>query len=371
MLTRTLPINEIEPGMVLCDAVLDAKGKILLTAGSVLSRKSIDLLDNWKIQQITIQIPADRAADAAEAGLATPLAPKREVFLSRYQATVTMASNLFQTVRLEKKVPVSDLQHTALQVYTTLTESEHAINYLLGTDRQAADAIAQHSVTVAYLSGLIARFMGLSDKEVKILTLSGLVHDIGKLQLPPGLLTKKTAYTREETELLKSHVAKGYALLKDTLGIPQEVLLATFQHHECMDGSGYPMGVTGKRIHPYAMIIKAANQFYNETYQDGQAANPFPVIMKLSREMFDKHDPTVIHPFLRQIRASLLSNPVMLSDGRQADIIFFHQDNYAAPLIKTQDGELIDLSTAGHLKIEKICTSTMLSDLAAAADLSV
>ena len=134
-----------------------------------------------------------------------------------------------------------------------------------------------------------------------MLILAGLLHDVGKL-----VIAKDT-----EPEP-KAHVINSGKLLHHVPALPQEVLLSAIQHHEWMDGSGFPMGSKGDKIHPYARIVAVADLFHQQAYE-GEHANPFPVLEYMAKEMFDKLDQGVCQPFIRHVRDCLINSPVLLS----------------------------------------------------------
>ena len=105
----------------------------------------------------------------------------------------------------------------------------------------------QHSIAVCALVGLFARHLKLEAKLVRILCVSGLLHDIGKLRIPTAILTKNGMLTAEEIAVMQTHPRKGYEILARGTGLPDIVGKVCLQHHEKLDGSGYPTGFRGGR----------------------------------------------------------------------------------------------------------------------------
>ena len=113
-----------------------------------------------------------------------------------------------------------------------------------------------HELGVARLSRQIAEEMGLSEDEVDGIEVAALVHDIGKLAVPAEILTKPGALSEVEFELIKEHARAGYDILKDIdFGWP--IADMVLQHHERMDGSGYPCSVTGEEISPARRVLRS------------------------------------------------------------------------------------------------------------------
>src|SRR3989304_2622297 len=89
--------------------------------------------------------------------------------------------------------------------------------------------------------------MGLAEDIVERLYLNGLLHDIGKISIPTSILTKPGELAEEEWALIRAHTTQGYSILKDA-NLPWPVADAALQHHERLDGSGYPNGITGDKL---------------------------------------------------------------------------------------------------------------------------
>lgn len=115
-----------------------------------------------------------------------------------------------------------------------------------------------HQLRVSSLSRSIAQEMGMSDAEVEGIRLGAIVHDIGKIQVPAEILSKPTRLTSAEYDLVRCHASAGYEILKD-VQFPWPIASIAHQHHERMDGSGYPLGIKGSEITPAARIVAVAD----------------------------------------------------------------------------------------------------------------
>lgn len=123
------------------------------------------------------------------------------------------------------------------------------------------DYFYHHSVDVAVITGCLGRWMGFSSDMIPQLVLAGLVHDIGKALVPLKIINKMEGLTREEWEIAQLHAIRGYRYLRHNFDIPPAIQYGVLQHHERMDGSGYPLAVTGDRIDICARVIAVADVF--------------------------------------------------------------------------------------------------------------
>lgn len=117
---------------------------------------------------------------------------------------------------------------------------------------------AGHQRRVSEIACAIAREMSLPEEEITTLRLAGLVHDIGKICVPSEMLAKPTKLSAIEMELIKTHSAAGYEILKN-IEFPWPIARIVLQHHEKTDGSGYPSGISGENILIESRIISVAD----------------------------------------------------------------------------------------------------------------
>jgi HD-GYP domain-containing protein (c-di-GMP phosphodiesterase class II) len=135
---------------------------------------------------------------------------------------------------------------------------ESTIEALAGTLELRDAYTAGHQRRVAELAAEIAREMGVTEDEVHGIHLAATVHDLGKIQVPAEILTKPTRLTKLEYEFVKTHAQAGYDLLKD-IDFPWPIAQLVYQHHERLDGSGYPRGLRGEHTLMGAKIIAVAD----------------------------------------------------------------------------------------------------------------
>lgn len=117
---------------------------------------------------------------------------------------------------------------------------------------------AGHQHKVAEIACEIARYMELPEERIEGIRVAALLHDIGKLHVPATILSKPGDLTKNEFNLIKEHTTMGYKILKEA-NFPWEIAEFVLQHHERLDGSGYPKGITGDKIHLEAKIIAVAD----------------------------------------------------------------------------------------------------------------
>ncbi|MEQ8785335.1 MAG: HD domain-containing protein [Pirellulaceae bacterium] len=119
-----------------------------------------------------------------------------------------------------------------------------------------------HSYNVASYVMLLAKGLGISDAdELQAISMAGLLHDLGKLRIPLAILNKKSRLTDAEWDVIKQHPHDGFVELSPRKDLSRAQLMMIYQHHEKLDGSGYPTGVGGDEIHPYARACAVVDIF--------------------------------------------------------------------------------------------------------------
>lgn len=118
-----------------------------------------------------------------------------------------------------------------------------------------------HTANVAFFCGILAAELGMSQDEVELVTVGGLLHDLGKLEISEDLLTKPSRLDDQEYRAIQTHTLRGFRQLarRDDLNWGQ--LMMVYQHHERIDGCGYPVGLVGSEIHDWGKICAVVDVF--------------------------------------------------------------------------------------------------------------
>lgn len=226
---------------------------------------------------------------------------------------------------------------------------------MLHSMRDFDDETYLHSVNVALIANVLGRWMNFTERELDTLTLCGLLHDIGKLLIPPEIIKKPTALSDTENETLMSHPLRGYNILRAQKA-NIHVQMSAMMHHERCDGTGYPLGIKGDQIDRFAKIIMVA-----DVYEAMTAARvyrgpicPFEVISIFESEGLAKYDTRTVMTFLEHVNQTYMNNNVRLSDKSEGVIIMMNRTSLSRPVIHVGGDRFIDLSKEHDLYIEAI-----------------
>jgi HD-GYP domain-containing protein (c-di-GMP phosphodiesterase class II) len=133
---------------------------------------------------------------------------------------------------------------------------------------------SQHSMNVCIFSIVLGRYLGMPVRDLQNLGLSGLMHDMGKMKVPLEVLNKPGRLTDEEMDLVKAHTTHGRDILMSTRGIYPGAIDVAYEHHENLDGSGYPRGLTDAQLMPFTRIVAVVDTYdavtSDRVYQSGR-----------------------------------------------------------------------------------------------------
>ncbi|MDQ8702207.1 HD-GYP domain-containing protein [Streptomyces sp. LHD-70] len=159
-----------------------------------------------------------------------------------------------------------------------------------------------HSERVGEASVLIARELGMADERVEVLRFAGILHDVGKLGVPTRLLRKDGPLTPEERRVIELHPEYGHEMVRG-IGFLGEARSAILHHHERLDGSGYPYGLTGRQIPEFARVVAVADAFdamtSTRSYRRGRPVAD--ALTELKRCAGRQFDPQMVRALVRAL----------------------------------------------------------------------
>lgn len=269
--------------------------------------------------------------------------------------TVNIVSSLFEGVRTTKEVPIADMRRNVIPIIQEIASKDTPLIGLIASLQAKDDYTFRHNIAVGVLASLIGGWLGLDRQEQLQLTTAALLHDIGKMLIPEEVLNKPDKLTAEEYAMIKSHTVLGYELLKKTVGVTHRQALVALQHHERMDGGGYPLGLTCGKIDLFSRITSVADIFHAMTsrrvYRD---PSPFyEVLFQIEKDTFGVLDPVITRLFVEKMMNSLIGHPVLLTDGREGVILMLNVQNLTRPLVQAGNS-FIDLNREQAVRIEQI-----------------
>ena len=376
--------QDLKPGMVTAAPVTTRRGQELIPTGTTLTKQLISRMEFYSVafsyveeasvlteEEIQAALQAARNQKLAGAQTGQTVAPstqssakstpkdevaysqkiKRSKTFQEYSLHSTLVTETLKR-QLEGFVynncPM-DFDALLNSVKSLITPGQTIIQYfdMLHNLRSSDDSVYGHSLNVAMISRVLGKWLKWSPSDLDSLMIAGLLHDIGKITIPPEILNKEGKLTDEEFEQIRWHPRAGYELVRD-LKIDSRIKKAVLQHHERCDGSGYPMKADEIMLDDFAMVIAIADVYDAMTAARKYRAPlcPFQVIREFEHDGYHKYKTEYLLTFLRHIATTYQNNRVILSDGQAAKIILLNQNSLSTPLVQLDDGSCIDLATS-------------------------
>lgn len=356
---RRVPLDFAKPGMVIAKRINDKHGQVVLPVKTVLDDQVINQLKGLQISFVYI-------ADDNMHNI------KINEILSEETRTIAIKNmrDIFHHLKFSDAVDSQVLDRTIDSIAQDVFQNRHVMVNL--TDVRSFDAyIFAHSVNVAMLSILTGTFLGYNHKQLEILGLGALMHDLGKTKISKEILFKPGPLTTQEFEEVKIHTKIGYDILKEKTDLPPLVADIAYQHHEKMDGSGYPQGIKGHKMHEFSHIVAITNVFdallSDRPYRKGLLPHEAAEIIANSNGQFDPH---IVRVFLQNVAIYPMGTLVELNTGEVGVVIDVNKGQQTRPIIrllgnqsgqKMNDFKEVDLSKERHkfivkvLQDEKVC----------------
>jgi putative nucleotidyltransferase with HDIG domain len=225
----------------------------------------------------------------------------------------------------------------------------------LGRIREKDNYLMEHSINLAVLMGIFAKSMKIDRETMHHVMVGALLHDIGKIMVPDNILHKPGKLDDDEFARMKQHVVFSRDLLKKTPGIHPLTVDVAAQHHERIDGSGYPEGLKGCDICREGKMVAITDVYdaitADRCYHKGLA--PTVALKKLLEWSGTHLDEKLVHTFIRSMGIFPVGSLVMMESGRLAVVIEASEKDQTRPIVKVIyhsrlkqyiPAEIIDLS---------------------------
>lgn len=355
---------QLKEGMVIADDVYSKAGQLILPRNIILTSQMISHVAHYGIEEVTIiqgELPREVKADIeikkeAERSYTNRILNTEEYqrFKKHYKAQVeileTQLNNLvLRSQDIDEELLLKETMELFAENYTTFT-----LLSMLHAMKEIDDSTYAHSTNVALIARMIGTWVGMDKKQLDILTLCGLLHDIGKCKISSEILSKPGRLTKEEFAMIRMHPQFGETVLKEQ-EINEQIRNVALLHHERYDGSGYPFGYEGSKLDELTCIVSIADVYDAMTSHRSyrSALCPFDVIATFEQEGLTKYHPKFISIFLQKIANSYLNSDIMLSDETRARIIYINK-KLTRPIVETEDHVVINLEERPDLYIYAI-----------------
>lgn len=338
MIKNDIDILESRPGMVVAVDVFNVFGTMIAAHGTTLDEHIIEKFKLNKIDKIPIYKDV--------------INNTKTEFKASYKENVEGIKDILKNIGSGQDIEVNKIEDISSDIYGFADKTGGVLSWLNGV-KNVDNYTYNHSVNVAFISLMIGKWLEFDEEKLRLLTTTGLLHDVGKALVPDYILNKPGKLTEQEFEEIKKHSVNGYRIVEKIKGIPKSVAYGVLMHHERENGKGYPMGAKGNQIHEFAKIISIAD-VYDAMTSDRvyhKKESPFKVLEMMEKEAFGVLDPKYYMPFLNNIANYYIGDIVIINTGEEAEISYINPREISRPILRI-DNSFIDMSIERDISIE-------------------
>ncbi|PKM51106.1 MAG: hypothetical protein CVV02_08125 [Firmicutes bacterium HGW-Firmicutes-7] len=329
---RRVFVDNLKGTEILAKPIYTANDMILLSQGIRVKRSYVGKLKELGIDYIYIE-------DAISEGI------EIEDFIDERTRDLCKkeVKNVLEKFSTSGKVELDSIAQVAQNVIEDiLSNKEVLVN--ISDIRREDEYTYSHSVNVCSLSVLTAVKRGYSPEKARDLAIGALLHDLGKVLIPDEILNKEDSLTAQEKEVFKQHVIHGYEAVKDEIWLSAISKVVILTHHERLDGSGYPFGWTGDKIHDSSKIVAICDVFDTMTNRrsNRDAYKIYEVVEYLTAMKGVLFDEEIVNTFTNYIAVYPSGSGVVTNKGDYCIVIKQNKSLPTRPiirLIKNPDGE--------------------------------
>lgn len=366
---RLVPINCIKEGSFLAKTIYDTNGRILLASGFKLTKPVLRRVEQNGI--ISLYINDGYSEEEIEDFIKPELRQKAiKTIKSNFEGLLKYTGNLNNNPgRFNQRADVK-IKYRCIEEITRI--ADEIVEELLGqknilinlVDIKSMDNYTyEHSINVTVLALILGLELKYDKKRLLDLAIGAMLHDIGKIFMPKEILLKNDRLTDKEYGIVKQHPVDGYEYVKDSYDLSILSRNIILQHHEKVDGTGYPFGIKGDKTHDYVKIVSIAD-VYDALTSDRpyRRAMPPGEAMEYLMGSADRHfDFNMVKAFVKKIIPYPVGTLVKLSNGYVALVEETRQEAPLRPRVKivnvggrSMDGAFIDLIKENSIVIEGI-----------------
>jgi HD-GYP domain-containing protein (c-di-GMP phosphodiesterase class II) len=346
-------------GCILSKDLPGLTNRPIMTSKTILNHDLLEVLKAFLITQVSVEktlingltfVPKEIIDSEGEEKA------EETSFITDYLKTVQAYKRLFKNWQAGSPVDVSKVREIIIPLFERAMENPSDL-FLLRHYSTKEDYLFHHAISVGLISGYLAKKMEYDLGDILQLVMAGCLVDCGMAKIAPRIIEKNISLSSEEFNEVKKHPIYSLQMLQNSSILKETIKLAILQHHERLDGSGYPQGKTGQSPHMFSRIVAVADVYHamssERNYRKKQS--PFKVMEMILQDDFGKFDISVVKSLLSGITNFSIGSRVTLSNGYSAEIIFVDSNLPTRPMVKVKDtGEIIHLGRSRGIFIEEI-----------------
>ena len=337
--TTTIWLDQCMPGMRIAETITNKFMATVVNEGTILDAKIVNKLKLLNYQKIRVYIETDKNNEKNS----------NENFSKEYSENALAMKTVLLDISAGKQLDMPTIANITNTMYDRRMDFVGVLS-CLNQVRDSDEYTYSHCLNVAFICLFIAKWLNYNSEVLNAVLQAGLLHDVGKCRIPNEILNKPASLTNEEFEYMKKHTVFGYRILDGVSEVRPSTALAALEHHEKINGKGYPLGIKAEKIHLYGKITAVADIYdamtSNRVYH--KRSSPFQVFQILEDLIYaGSLDPVIVFSFLSNLAGYYVGDRVRLSNGLEGYVVFINPRSISKPIIQT-DTNIVNLEEASY-----------------------
>lgn len=279
-----------------------------------------------------------------------------------FEQSMVQVRNIMSKINSRPLQAVDEAKEMISQIADIIVNADALVLHMISQAGKEQESLYYHVLNVAMLSMLLAKDLGFTAEQIKLIGLGGLFHDLGKLKVPTQILRKAEKLNSAEANFLKLHPKYGVDLIQLTESFPDAAISIIAQHHELLDGSGYPAGLKAEQIDKMAKVVAVINEFDNLCHplDISKARSPHHAMSYLFKSMKGKLDATYMAQLIKMMGVYPPGTIIELSDQRIGLVLSVNSDKLLYPNVLIYDPQIPRLEAPvitleeGKLEVKRV-----------------
>lgn len=349
---RKIPLSQLKPGMYVLSVISKNKTVTVKTEGYIRSKDNINKLKKAGITHLTIDPSKEKQAEKidkilpeindtlksdekAKKGNGISLEQEMKKANKLYDDAKSLQHKILNSLNEQKTINVSEAKESTDAIVDSIFRNQDALTCMTRL-RIKDEYLVEHSLNVSILMTLFAKHLGFERRLIEDLALGAFLHDIGKVLIPPEVLHKPGKLTEQEYQEIKNHVNLGMEVLQESPELPDIALEIVQQHHERIDGKGYPNQIADDAISQYGRMIAIVDSYDAMTAERVYKAGMHPIkaFKILMKESPNSYDSSLVEQFVNCLGIYPIGTLVKLTSGKLGLISKLNKSKPLQPFVR-------------------------------------
>jgi putative nucleotidyltransferase with HDIG domain len=347
--SKDIPISQLQLGMYVLSITTGKKSVVIKSEGYISKAESIVKLTKSGVTRVVID-PSRTKISEKNAPKIKPIIKTNEEKIKKttvsldqemkksstlYSAAKDLQQQILDDLSKGKTLKIKEVQESTDAIVDSIFRNQDALS-CMSRLREKNDYLIEHALNVSILMTIFCKHLAIDKTLIEQIALGAFLHDIGKVLIPDNILNKAGKYTADELEEMKTHVSLGVKILEDTPNISHVVMSMVKEHHERINGQGYPHQLKGEGISKYGRMIAIVDSYDAMTAERiyKSSMHPIQAFKNLIKEAPDSYDKELVEQFVQCLGLYPVGTLVKLNSGKLGLISRLNKSKPLHPFVR-------------------------------------